>query len=111
LVSSWNWLPVTFKRYTGHESDEERRAILADSPDILLTNYVMLELILTRVDERELVKAAKGLRFLVLDEIRGFNIKVQPPANGLLAPIPVWILEARKDGTSFRHVQSRPWTL
>lgn len=42
------------------EKDEERQAIVADPPDILLTNYVMLELILTRIDERELVNAAKG---------------------------------------------------
>ena len=45
--------PVSFKRYTGQEDDEARRAIIADPPDILLTNYVMLELILTRPDERE----------------------------------------------------------
>lgn len=41
--------PVTFARYTGQESDEERQRIIANPPDILLTNYVMLELILTRV--------------------------------------------------------------
>ena len=39
--------PVTFKRYTGQESDVEKREIIASPPDILLTNYVMLELILT----------------------------------------------------------------
>ena len=38
--------PVTFRRYTGQESDEERREIIASPPDILLTNYVMLELVL-----------------------------------------------------------------
>ncbi|MGH2627675.1 MAG: DEAD/DEAH box helicase, partial [Anaerolineales bacterium] len=65
--------PVTFRRYTGQESDEERRAILADPPDILLTNYVMLELILTRTDERALVKAARGLLFLVLDELHTYR--------------------------------------
>jgi ATP-dependent helicase YprA (DUF1998 family) len=65
--------PVTFRRYTGQESDEERLAIVADPPDILLTNYVMLELILTRTDERQLVKAAKGLRFLVLDELHTYR--------------------------------------
>ena len=53
--------PVTFRRYTGQEGDEERQQILADPPDILLTNYVMLELILTRVDERKLIQAAKVL--------------------------------------------------
>lgn len=66
--------PVTFKRYTGQERDEERRAILADPPDILLTNYVMLELVLTRPDERaRLIRAARGLRFLVLDELHTYR--------------------------------------
>lgn len=65
--------PVTFRRYTGQEKDEERQQILADPPDILLTNYVMLELILTRVDERKLIQAAKGLWFLVLDELHTYR--------------------------------------
>jgi superfamily II DNA/RNA helicase/very-short-patch-repair endonuclease len=65
--------PVRFRPYTGQESDEERKAIVADPPDILLTNYVMLELILTRPFERELVEAARGLRFLVLDELHTYR--------------------------------------
>jgi ATP-dependent helicase YprA (DUF1998 family) len=65
--------PVTFARYTGQEGDEERNAIVAKPPDILLTNYVMLELILTRVYEKQLVKAAQGLRFLVLDELHTYR--------------------------------------
>jgi DEAD/DEAH box helicase len=65
--------PVTFRRYTGQESDEEKREVIANPPDILLTNYVMLELILTRTDERELVKAARGLQFLVLDELHTYR--------------------------------------
>ncbi len=40
--------PVTFARYTGQESREEKQHIIAHPPDILFTNYVMLELILTR---------------------------------------------------------------
>jgi ATP-dependent helicase YprA (DUF1998 family) len=43
---------VRFARYTGQESHERREQILADPPDILLTNYVMLELVLTRPEER-----------------------------------------------------------
>ena len=66
--------PVTFARYTGQESPDERRQILADPPDILLTNYVMLELVLTRPDERKhLVRAAQGLRFLALDELHTYR--------------------------------------
>ncbi len=66
--------PVTFARYTGQESPDERRRILADPPDILLTNYVMLELVLTRPDERKhLIRAARGLRFLALDELHTYR--------------------------------------
>jgi superfamily II DNA/RNA helicase len=66
--------PVTFARYTGQEQGEERDRILANPPDILLTNYVMLELVLTRPEERrKLVKAAKGLQFLVLDELHTYR--------------------------------------
>jgi ATP-dependent helicase YprA (DUF1998 family) len=38
---------------------------MANPPDILLTNYVMLELILTRSQERPLVRQAQDLGFLV----------------------------------------------
>ena len=64
---------VSFERYTGQESTEKRRAIIANPPDILLTNYVMLELVLTRPHERGLVRAAKGLWFLVLDELHTYR--------------------------------------
>ncbi|CAN5422959.1 hypothetical protein BH23ACT9_BH23ACT9_33960 [soil metagenome] len=51
--------PLRYARYTGQENDAQREAILANPPDIVLTNYVMLELILTRRTERErLVRAA-----------------------------------------------------
>lgn len=65
--------PVTFQRYTGQEADATREEILKHPPDILLTNYVMLELILTRPDEQRLVQAAHGLRFLVLDELHTYR--------------------------------------
>lgn len=65
--------PVSFRRYTGQENDEERAAIIANPPDILLTNYVMLELLLTRPRERKLVQAGRGLRFLVLDELHVYR--------------------------------------
>ena len=65
--------PVTFQRYTGQENDEERQQIIANPPDILLTNFVMLELILTRTDERQLVAQAQDLRFLVLDELHTYR--------------------------------------
>jgi ATP-dependent helicase YprA (DUF1998 family) len=65
--------PVTFARYTGQESSERKQEIIASPPDILLTNYVMLELILTRPEEKPLIAAGKGLRFLVLDELHTYR--------------------------------------
>ena len=65
--------PITFARYTGQESDEERQRIMANPPDILLTNYVMLELILTRSQERPLVQQAQNLGFLVFDELHTYR--------------------------------------
>ena len=65
--------PVTFARYTGQESRDRKEEILRDPPDILLTNYVMLELILTRVRDRRLVQHAADLRFLVLDELHTYR--------------------------------------
>ena len=66
--------PVKFDLYTGQQNDEEKNRIMANPPDILLTNYVMLELILTRPGERKtLVRAAAGLRFLVLDELHTYR--------------------------------------
>ncbi len=64
---------VTFDRYTGQESADDRARIIADPPDILLTNYVMLELVLTRPRDRGLIDAAQGLQFLVLDELHTYR--------------------------------------
>ncbi len=66
--------PVTFARYTGQEKQEEREKIAKNPPDILLTNYVMLELLMTRFDiDEALRKHAKGLRYLVLDELHTYR--------------------------------------
>jgi len=65
--------PVTFKRYTGQESEQDKYEICANPPDILLTNYVMLELILTRPNEAPLVNACRNLKFLVLDELHTYR--------------------------------------
>ena len=65
--------PVSFDRYTGQESQQDRERIIANPPDILLTNYVMLELVLTRPKERDLISAARNLQFLVLDELHTYR--------------------------------------
>lgn len=65
--------PVRFARFTGQEKGEERESIRTNPPDILLTNYMMLELLLTRIEDRMLVKAAQGLRYLVFDELHTYR--------------------------------------
>lgn len=65
----------TVARYTGQESTEERERIANNPPDILLTNYMMMELILTRgsdVDKR-VMEHCTGLKFLVLDELHTYR--------------------------------------
>ena len=66
--------PVRFARYTGQESDTDKRTIQQNPPHILLTNYVMLELMLTRPDEFTFVNAgAANLQFVVLDELHTYR--------------------------------------
>jgi hypothetical protein len=68
-------LRPTYRRYTGQESDAERQAIAAAKPDVLLTNFMMLELLMTRQDEldRAVIANASGLDFLVLDELHTYR--------------------------------------
>ena len=67
--------PVTFARYTGQESHDERERVMKNPPDVLLTNYVMLELIMTRFLPTDVAvrNHATGLRFLVLDELHTYR--------------------------------------
>ena len=67
--------PITFERYTGQEDNEKRRSIADNPPDILLTNFMMLELLMTRQDEldRKVIGNCQGLRFLVLDELHTYR--------------------------------------
>lgn len=66
--------PVRFARYTGQESETRKREIQQKPPHILLTNYVMLELMLTRPDEFTFVDAgAADLQFIVLDELHTYR--------------------------------------
>lgn len=68
-------LKPTFARYTGQEQDSERKAVAANAPDIILTNFMMLELLMTRQDEvdRQVIENMKGLEFLVLDELHTYR--------------------------------------
>lgn len=67
--------PFSVARYTGQESRAEREDIANNPPDILLTNFMMLELILTRFEEvdRRVVANCEGLEFLILDELHTYR--------------------------------------
>ena len=75
LLETKDAAPFTVARYTGQESTTEKQEIANNPPDILLTNFMMLELILTRFekDDREVVDHCLGLEFLVLDELHTYR--------------------------------------
>ncbi|MCB9495960.1 MAG: DEAD/DEAH box helicase [Fibrobacteria bacterium] len=70
-----NPLPFTVERYTGQESNEDKERIAANPPDILLTNFMMLELLLTRYNAKDqrVIEHCRGLEFLVLDELHTYR--------------------------------------
>ncbi|MDI1231746.1 MAG: DEAD/DEAH box helicase [Methylobacter sp.] len=66
--------PITFGQYTGQEKEEKRQQMRENPPKILLTNYMMLELLLTRMRERPIRDAIySNLRFLVFDELHTYR--------------------------------------
>ncbi|GAB4186588.1 MAG: DEAD/DEAH box helicase [Roseiflexaceae bacterium] len=61
-------------RYTGQESDIRKRELQERPPHILLTNYVMLELMLTRPEEFGFIDARSAdLQCIVLDELHTYR--------------------------------------
>ncbi|HEY8594855.1 MAG TPA: DEAD/DEAH box helicase [Devosiaceae bacterium] len=68
-------LRPTYARYTGQETQQERDNIRNAKPDILLTNFMMLELLMTRQNarDRDVIAAADGLDFIVLDELHTYR--------------------------------------
>lgn len=68
-------LKPTFARFTGQERDTRRREIVDENPDIILTNFMMLELLMTRQDDidQAMMQNAKGLSFLALDELHTYR--------------------------------------
>jgi len=80
---------ITFARYTGDtqrndaavgeqpedipaEEHLSRESIQAEPPDILLTNYVMLELLLVRREDQRIFRHQQ-MRYLVLDEVHTYG--------------------------------------
>ncbi|MEO6325391.1 MAG: hypothetical protein ABIQ65_12250 [Thermoanaerobaculia bacterium] len=84
------------KRYTGQGSDEDMQRILVNPRDILLTNYVMLELILTRPQEKQLVERAQSLRFATL--VLAVHRDDEPATRNRVS-----LPDARDEGTTVRN--------
>lgn len=69
-----NGLPFTFAKYTGQEKQEERNKVIANPPDILLTNYMMLELLMVRKADESLRNSfLDNVKFLVYDELHVYK--------------------------------------
>jgi Lhr-like helicase len=75
LVGPNQPVAVSFARYTGQEKPEERERIKNNPPDILLTNFMMLELLMTRQSELDqaVIENCRGLKFIVLDELHTYR--------------------------------------
>ena len=66
--------PIRFAAYTGQTGDDERAEIVKNPPDILLTNYMMLELLMTRHGEANLRDSIfQSLEFLAFDELHTYR--------------------------------------
>ena len=63
---------IRVEKYTGQESLSKKVEIQNNPPQIILTNYVMLELMLSRTHEEKLV-ASPDLKFLILDELHTYR--------------------------------------
>ncbi len=66
--------PIRFGVYTGQQKQERREQMQQHPPHILLTNYVMLELMMSRPAERKFIDHEfVNLQFLVLDELHTYS--------------------------------------
>src|SRR5690606_16980579 len=67
-------LGITHGLFTGATPDEERDAMRLEPPDILITNYVMLDWMLTRAKDQPIwERSRETLRYVVLDEIHTYR--------------------------------------
>jgi superfamily II DNA/RNA helicase len=86
--------PISFQQYTGQEGSEVRDKVRQNPPDILLTNYMMLELIMTRATEvdRAIRKSIKSnLTTLVFDEMHTYKGRQGSDVSMLIRRIKAYI--------------------
>lgn len=94
--------PVRFARYTGETPEEERQRIREELPHIILTNYVMAELLLVRPEDRRLIRPRPDLEvpfFLVFDELHTYRGR-----QGADVAMLVRRLKARLECPRFVHI-------
>lgn len=67
--------PFTFGKYTGQEKEDTRERIQKTPPNIILTNYMMLELLMTRAGKEESLRKCflEHLQYLVFDELHTYR--------------------------------------
>ncbi len=67
--------PITFEQYTGQESDEQKEKLRLNPPHILLTNYMMLELVMTRSGRDVEIRQnfLENIKYLVFDELHTYR--------------------------------------
>jgi superfamily II DNA/RNA helicase len=69
-----NSFSFTFAKYTGQEKQADRDKVIANPPDILLTNYMMLELLMVRKADESLRNSfLDNIEFLVYDELHVYK--------------------------------------
>lgn len=67
--------PITFGQYTGQESEEQKEQLKSNPPHILLTNYMMLELLMTRSGRDQHIRQnfLNHINYLVFDELHTYR--------------------------------------
>lgn len=85
-------LQPTVERYAGQYSDDEREVVRNHPPDILLTNFMMTQLSLTRQDERDrkVVENASALAYIGLDELRTYCRRQASDKAVLIRQLKAW---------------------
>ena len=67
--------PISFAQYTGQETEEEKQKLNENKPHILLTNYMMLELVMTRSGRDVEIRQnfLENIKYLVFDELHTYR--------------------------------------
>lgn len=65
--------PIRYAKYTGETSMERRQEMQQNPPHLLLTNYMMGELLMVRLDDQNLFAKEGGVKFLIFDELHTYR--------------------------------------